>query len=245
MVYQTDNTQQERKEEVRVSCTVLLHLTWQHSLRTEVQLVDCLDSRKPIAISNSDIRSLYIVLATYEVPKEISPIHIVELIGQEVVQVFAKGRLDDRVVLHAIVVHHLTTIVCNLLTQRTTGLVTADITLLITHEVNLGTICCPRLIVVLLLHIVPHTWEEVHKLLRIYIVINRSQLLVALCRSVVVIKTLLRVALDRCGIRSTIEERSVAVLVTIQHRKQCARIVWIVRVHRRIHRCTDSYRGVR
>ena len=40
--------------------------------------------------------SLYVVLATGEVPHEITPVHEVQLIGKEIAQVLAKGRLHHR-----------------------------------------------------------------------------------------------------------------------------------------------------
>ena len=245
MVDKTYDTQEEWQEIVGVAGSVVLHLAWQVLLWTEIHRVQSLDTRQPISVGDGYLRGLYVILATYKVPKEVSPIHIVELVGEEVVEVFEEGRLHDGLRAFAIVIWHLLTKVEYLLTHRTTTLVIDNVATLITHKIHLRAVCSPRFIVLLLLHIVPHSWEEVHKLIGINIVVNRCALLVDTLLRVVVVETLFGVVLNRCRIRRTIEQRAVTILVAVEHREQSSRVVGVVRVHRRIYRCTNCYRGVR
>ena len=57
-------------------------------------LVDELDAGDPIAAVNLSI-TLNIALATREVPKEVTPIHEVDLITQEILQVFGESGNGD------------------------------------------------------------------------------------------------------------------------------------------------------
>ena len=83
------------------------------------------------------------------------------------------------------------------------------------------------------------------ELVGIDIVVHCSALLVLARLDIVAIELLLGVVHHRCGIRGTIEQRTITILVAIEHREQCGRVVGLIRVHWRIDRCTNGHRGIR
>ena len=105
-------------------------------------------------------------------------------------------------------------------------------------------IFCPLLVISLRV-LEPHTREEVSLLLRIDIVVENLVSLVLTCLGVVVVYILVDVVDRARSIRRTLEQWSIAILVTVEHREQSRRVIRIVRVHRRIDRSTNCNRSVR
>ena len=96
LVEQADETQQEGEEIVGVAPLVIRYFVRQVVLRSEVKLVDPLDAREPVAVGDRRLRGLYVALASHEVPQEVAPVHVRELVVEEEVEVLGEGRLDDR-----------------------------------------------------------------------------------------------------------------------------------------------------
>ena len=83
------------EEIVGVAPLVIRYFVRQVVLRSEVKLVDPLDAREPVAIGDDRVGRLDIALASHEIPEEIAPVHVVELVGEEIVEVLAERRLHD------------------------------------------------------------------------------------------------------------------------------------------------------
>ena len=95
LIDQADKTQQEGEEIVGVAPLVIRYFVRQVVLRPEVKLVDPLDAREPVAVGDDRVGRLDVALAPHEIPKEIAPVHVVELVGEEIVEVLAERRLHD------------------------------------------------------------------------------------------------------------------------------------------------------
>ena len=95
LIDQADKTQQEGEEIVGVAPLVIRYFVRQVVLRSEVKLVDPLDAREPVAVGDDRVGRLDVALAPHEIPEEIAPVHVVELVGEEIVEVLAERRLHD------------------------------------------------------------------------------------------------------------------------------------------------------
>ena len=74
-------------------------------LRADKRLVDEGDTRDPVTVRYLAV-ALYIVLPAGEVPHKITPVHKVQLVGEEETQVLGEGRLHDRLHLPAHIILH-------------------------------------------------------------------------------------------------------------------------------------------
>ena len=95
LIDQADKSQDEGEEIVGVAPLVIRYFVRQVVLRSEVKLVDPLDAREPVAVGDDRVGRLDIALASHEIPEEIAPVHVVELVGEEIVEVLAERRLHD------------------------------------------------------------------------------------------------------------------------------------------------------
>ena len=243
LVYQTYYSQQERQEKVGVAGGVVPHLVGQVGLRTHVQFVERLDAREPVAVGYGLLRSLYVVLASHEIPEEITPVHVVELVGEEVVEVFGEGRLGE-VLARGFVVNR-TSEIEHLARQGAALLVAQHLAVFVAHDVGLGAVCGPWLVLGFAFVGVPQTREEVHELRRVDIARKGGDAFVTPRVLVEVIRRALLGRVDGRRVVGAVQQRTVAVLVAVEHRQQRVRVVGIVAVHRRIGRGADRHRRVR
>ena len=95
LIDQADKSQDEGEEIVGVAPLVIRYFVRQVVLRPEVKLVDPLDAREPVAVGDDRVGRLDVALAPHEIPEEIAPVHVVELVGEEIVEVLAERRLHD------------------------------------------------------------------------------------------------------------------------------------------------------
>ena len=84
---QTDNSEQQRQAVEYVMTLVLFQLFRQQVLIAYQHIVDKLDTGNPVAVFDFSA-TLQVVLASGEVPHEIAPVHPVELVGEEELDVF-------------------------------------------------------------------------------------------------------------------------------------------------------------
>ena len=90
---QTDNSEQQRQAVEYVMTLVLFQLFRQQVLIAYKHIVDKLDTGNPIAVFDFST-TLQVVLASGEVPHEIAPVHPVELVGEEEVEMCIRDRLQ-------------------------------------------------------------------------------------------------------------------------------------------------------
>ena len=242
LVNQAEQTEQEGQEEICIARRILGHLARQTTLRTEVKLVKGRNTREPITVSDSILVGLNIVLTSYKVPEEVAPIHIVELVGEEVVEILTERRLCEALARHVVV--NRTAKVEHLATHSLSVLVAYNLAILVTQDIYLCAICRPRLIRRLALHRVPQAGEEVLELRRIYVVGKLQHLLVSARFAVVVVRCSLNNIIYGSRVVGTIQKRSVTILVTVQHSEQRVGVVGVVAVHRRVSHSSDCYRCV-
>ena len=88
---QTDNSEQQRQAVEYVMTLVLFQLFRQQVLIAYKPSVDKLDTGNPVAVFYFSA-TLQVVLASGEVPHEIAPVHPVELVGEEELNVFPLRR---------------------------------------------------------------------------------------------------------------------------------------------------------
>ena len=200
LVNQTDDAQQKRQEIIGVASAVFGHFARQILLRSEIHPVDEVDAGEPIAVGYGNIRCLYVILAAYKIPKEIPPIHIIQLVREEIVDILGKCRLYNRAGLFAVVINHLAAIVEYLPTNRPILLVADDFAVVVADKIHLRAVCSPRFVVALALHVVPHTREEVHELRRIGVFIDFGTFHIFARTLVEMVERLLGITLDGSGI---------------------------------------------
>ena len=201
-------------------------------------------AREPVAVRNLHARGLDVALAPHEVPQEVAPVHVRELVVEEEVEVLGEGRFDDRAHLAvARVVDPLAAEVEHLGAYRAARLVADDLAVLVTLHLGLGAVGGPLHVFVLALGVVPHAREEVHELRRVGVSRDGRNRLVAAVL-VEVVGLLLSEAVDRRRVVGSIEQRAVAVLVAVEQRQQREGVVGVVGVHRRVGRGADRHRGV-
>ena len=91
---ETDYAHEERKHEEYVVALVALAVgVGEEALVTEAGIVDEGYARNPVAVVDLAV-ALDVVLTTGEIPHEIAPVHVVELVDEEEAEAFAHGRLD-------------------------------------------------------------------------------------------------------------------------------------------------------
>ena len=194
-------------------------------------------------MSNGLAIGLYIILATHKIPEEVAPIHIVQLIGKEVVEVLTERRLGEALTRHRVI--YRATEVQHLASHHVTLLVCQRLTILVTQNINLCAVCSPRLIGCLALVGVPQTGEEVHKLRRVGVIDKLCHLLITATLGIVVVRCLLHNIIHGRRVVGSIQQRAVTILIAIQHCQQSVRIVGVVAVHRGIGNGTNRYGSVR
>ena len=84
---------------------VVDNIAWHIVLRTHQHGIDGLDTGDPVTILYLSM-SLNIILPAGEVPQEVTPVHEVQLIGEEETQVLGKRRLHYRFGFSTLVVLH-------------------------------------------------------------------------------------------------------------------------------------------
>ena len=97
LVDQSDDSQNERQEVVRVASFVRSLFLRQIILRPEENPVYGVDSRQPVAVRDL-AGGLYVALASDEVPQKVAPVHEVQLVGEEEFQVLGERRDGHRLV---------------------------------------------------------------------------------------------------------------------------------------------------
>ena len=78
-----------------------------------------------------------------EIPQEVTPIHVRQLVVEEEVEVLGERRLDDRAVLVTVVVEFLTAEIDYLAPYGTALFVAEDFTLVVAHDVGPGAVGAP------------------------------------------------------------------------------------------------------
>ena len=243
LVDQSDQPQQERQEIVGVAAFVVGDLPRQIVLRPEVFLVDPLDARQPVAVGDRHAGRLYVALAPYEIPQEIAPVHVRELVVEEIVEVLEERRLDDRARFVPVVVYLLGAEVEHFALHGASLRVADDFALFVAHDLGFGAVGGPLLVLLLSFARIPHAGEEVDEFRGVGISRDdRCGLVLAVL--VEVVEMLFLVPFGRGRVVSAEQQRPVTVLVAVEHRHQCVGIVGVVAVHRRVGGGTDRHRSV-
>ena len=185
LIYQAQQAEHKWQEEVTVACRVVSHFAWQVALRAQISLVESGDAREPVAVQDGLVACLNVVLTSHEVPEEVTPVHIVELIGEEVIKVLTKCRLNEALARNAVI--YLATKLQYLASHSLAVFVTHNLAVLITQYIGLCAVGCPRLVCCLALGCVPQAWEEVLELRWVGVARKRYNLVVLLGLGVVVI----------------------------------------------------------
>ena len=243
LVEQADQTQQEGEEIVGVAAAVLRHLARQAVLRSDVHPVDPADAREPVAVDDQLARGLDVALAAHEVPHEVAPVHVVELVGEEILHVLGERGFDDDLLFVAVVIGLALAEEHRLLLHDAPRLVADQLAVLVARRLRAGAVGRPGLVLPFALARVPHAREEVHELRRMGVARDRRGGLVAAVL-VQIAEMLGLVSLGRCGVVGAVEQRPVAVLVAVEQRQQRMRVVGVVAVHRRIGGGADGHRCV-
>jgi hypothetical protein len=93
LIEQPDQTQQKGQHIKDVTPCIILQIVGQIGLVSRNMLVDKIEATDPISVLHLSM-PLYIVLPSGEVPHEITPIHVVQLIIKEKAKIFDKSRFD-------------------------------------------------------------------------------------------------------------------------------------------------------
>ena len=92
LIQQTDNTQDKGQHIAHVATGVLGHIVGKKRSIAHAELIDKVKTTYPVTFIDLTM-TLQIVLTAGEVPQEISPIHVIELIIKEELHVLCKGGL--------------------------------------------------------------------------------------------------------------------------------------------------------
>ena len=95
LIEQPDQTQQKGQHIKDVTPCIILQIVGQIGLVSRNMLVDKIEATDPISVLHLSM-SLYIVLSSGEVPHEITPIHVVQLIIEEESEILGKSGFHDR-----------------------------------------------------------------------------------------------------------------------------------------------------
>ena len=200
-------------------------------LRTHQQGIDSLDTGDPVAVLYLSM-SLNIILTTGEVPQEVTPVHEVQLIGEEETQVFGKGRLHHRFGLAALVeLHRLPLDLCPLLV----GLHMAAIRAVHTREQHI------QFVHILIFGVMTRYIVPVF-LIRIFLA-DACPYRIAFLR-ISHAGTPFALPLDFRNVGLSVQQRGLSVLLAGQVSTQRKDILRRVLVHRGISRRTDQGQGV-
>ena len=205
---------------------------WHILLRTHQNFVDKRNTGNPVPIQHLAI-TLNVVLTAGEVPHEVAPIHEIQLIREEELQVFRECRFHYALHLSAIVIFHR---LAFYLRPVLVGL----------YMARVGTV---------------HTWEQHVQFVDIFVFLigaghEIAVFLVfilldhtapgrfALCRDRHAASSLI-LALHFRNVGLSVEERGFTILFTCQIRTQRKDIARRVLVHWRVGRCTDQCQCIR
>ena len=95
--HQSDDAQDEGEEIVGISTPVIFHFRGQIILGSEEDGVDGFNTAEPVSVGNFAGR-LDIALPAHEVPEEVTPVHEIQLIGEEEFHIFGeRGDVDHAV----------------------------------------------------------------------------------------------------------------------------------------------------
>ena len=180
----------------------------------------------------------------HEIPQEIAPVHVRELVVEEEVEVFAERRFRDRagfavgvgVDLPAAEIEHLAAHGASLR-------VAADFAVLVAQRLGLGAVGSPLFVLLFAFRVVPHAREEGHELRRMGVARQYRRGLV-LAVLVQIPHCLFLHALGGSRVLRAVQQRAVAVLFAVEEREQRMGIVGVVGVHRRVGRGADHHRGI-
>ena len=243
LVHKADQSQDERQEVVGVAPLVVGDFVRQVALRAEVLLVDPADAREPVAVGDGRMGGLDVALASYEVPHEVAPVHVAELVVDEEVQVFEERRLDDGVGVVAVVEDALAPEVGHRALLGPPLRVAHDFALLVAYDFCLRAVGRPGFVVAFVVLVVPHAGKEVHELGCVFHA--RDDLCGRVLAVLAEIAHGLALVIDgRRGVVGAEEQRTVAVLVAVEQCEQRVRVVGVVAVHRRVGRRADRHRSV-
>ena len=201
-------------------------------LRADKHLVDRLDTGNPVTVHHLAI-SLNIVLTSGEVPHKVTPVHEVQLISEEITQIFGKRRFHHRHILTTTVeLHRFSLKLRPFLISSHMGI---DITV--------------------------HTREKHIQLIHIFIIdiMTGNEIFIFFIRIFLdhTAPYSFTFLSDRCTVSSlvltfylrskclSVDQRCLTVLFACQIRTQCEDIARCILVHRSIRRCTDHRQCIR
>lgn len=117
----------------------------------------------PVAVGDGHARGLDVALAPDEVPQEVAPVHVIELVGEKVVEVFEERRFDDHLRFIAVVVGDAASEIEHFVPHGAAGGIAHDLAVVVPQQLRLGAVGGPGLILFFALAVVPHTGEQVHE----------------------------------------------------------------------------------
>ena len=105
LIQQPEDTEQKRQHIVDIVSFIIGNIRRHIILRADKYLVDRLDTGDPVTVQHLTI-PLDIILTSGEVPHEVAPVHEIELVSEEITQVFGKRRFHHGYVFTATVKLH-------------------------------------------------------------------------------------------------------------------------------------------
>ena len=170
---------------------------------------------------------------------------MVELVGEEIVEVLAERRLHDyqRFVARTVVPERPASEIEHFDLVRASLRVADDLAVFVPFVIGSGAVGAPRLIVFRTGIGVPHAGEKVHELVGMFVSgEDRNRFVLAVV--VQIADVLVFVTGDRSRELGTVEQRFVSVLIAVEQRIEGERIARVVAVHRGIGRRADRNRCV-
>ncbi len=245
LVKQTDQSQEKRQKIIGITALVFGDFVRKVVLRASEMAVDPFDTREPVAVRNSRPHRLDVALSADEIPKEITPVHVTQLVVEEIVEIFQKRGFDDGLRLAVFVA--VDPFAAEIEHDATFGaalFVTEDFTVLIAQRFDFGAVGGP-LFVTFALARIPHAREQVHEL-RIVLVSRQHPCgaVLAVLAQIEEIAVLVVVRSFRSGEIGPHNQRTIAILIAVEQRQQSLRIARVIGVHRRIGRSADRHRSV-
>ena len=211
-----------------IVCNIQRHIL----LRTYQSLINEGNTGDPVTIRYLAM-ALNIILATREVPHKVTPVHEIQLIGEEETQVLREGRLHHGSHLPTTVelhrrTFHLRPLFVSLHVGATGAVHTGEKHIQLIHILILRLITRDVVAILLLLVLLDDTTPSRFALLR-----NRDA------------RTSLILTLHLRHVGLSVEQRSLTILLTCQIGTQCEDVLRSVLVHRRIGCRTYQGQGIR
>ena len=204
---------------------ILFEFSRQQALVSKHRVIDKINTRDPVTFGNVSIR-LQIVLTTHKVPHEVTPIHEIDLIPEEELQVLAKRRAIICLLLSAVVIANSFTFdigpffVSAHMASLTRIHAREEHTELF-HEHIIGLIACDHIMVFLAFFL------RSRSILSVSLFLYRNTHVSFYSQ------------LYRRIVRLTIEKRTVAILLTVEIILQREHIIGAVLIHRCVRIRTD------